>query len=211
MLPLELNNDHISHLDYLDLQVDKPIHFIEIKMTAEFDFDHQDGILSFFPSIRSALLASEPIEDAKEKHILEDMYSIFADSFACIVCRRKFRWDCIQLPDAMLKKIAALDEVEHQHSPIPDSPLSTVLSKRLADTNISDSYIFPDPLPPAVVLPQLADEYVIADWRSSTSSIGPLVSSLSCSTITLPYSTHSSLHSLSEDDTQECALCPNHS
>ncbi|KAG1717342.1 hypothetical protein EDB19DRAFT_1923348 [Suillus lakei] len=182
MLPLELNNDHITRLDYLDLQVNKLIHFIEIKMMAEFDFDHQDGILSIFP--------------------------IFVDSFACMVRRRKFRWDRVQLPDAMLKKIAALDEVERQHSPIPDSPLSTMVSKRLADTNISDLYIFPDPLPPAVVLPPLADdlEYVTEDRCSSTSSISTLESSLSCSTITSPHSTRSSLHSLSEDDTQERAL-----
>jgi hypothetical protein len=25
MLPLELNNDHITRLDYLDLQVNKPV------------------------------------------------------------------------------------------------------------------------------------------------------------------------------------------
>jgi hypothetical protein len=86
------------------LSFDK-IHFIEIKMMAEFDFDHQDGILSIFPSIRSALLASEPIEDAKENQILKDMHSVFADSFACMVRRRKFRWDRVQLPDAMLKSM----------------------------------------------------------------------------------------------------------
>ncbi|KAG1766880.1 hypothetical protein EV702DRAFT_1204009 [Suillus placidus] len=197
----------MSHLDYLDLEVKILIHFIEIKLTAEFDFDHHDGILSIFPSICSALLASEPIEDDAEQHILNHMHSLFADSFACMVRRRKFRWDRVQLPAAMLKRIAALDEVEHRRSFIPDSPLPTVVSKRLTDTNISDSYIFPDPLPPAVVSPQLADEYAMEDWCSSTNSIDMLSeSSLSCSTITSPYSTCSSLHSLSEDDAQERAL-----
>ncbi|KAG1777512.1 hypothetical protein EV702DRAFT_1197118 [Suillus placidus] len=197
----------MSRLDYLDLEVKIPIHFIEIKLTAEFDFDQHDGILSIFPSIRSALLASEPIEDDAEQHILNHMHSLFADSFACMVHRRKFRWDRVQLPAAMLKRIAALDEVEHRRSPIPDSPLPTVVSKQLMDTNISDSYIFPDPLPPAVVLPQLADEYAMEDWRSSTNSIDiSSESSLSCSTIISPYSTRSSLHSLSEDDAQERAL-----
>lgn len=74
-------------------------------MRAEFDFDHHDGILSILPSIHSAVLSSEPIEDNSEQRILKDIYSIFSDSFARMVRHRKFKWDRIQLPEAMLKSI----------------------------------------------------------------------------------------------------------
>ncbi|KAG1772890.1 hypothetical protein EV702DRAFT_1201364 [Suillus placidus] len=193
----------MSRLDYLDLPVETPIHFIKIKMRAEFDFDHHDGILSILPSIRSAVLSSEPIEDNSEQRILNHIHSIFSDSFACMVRRHKFRWDSIQLPEAMLKKIAALDEVErsHLHSYSPN-PLSPVVPEQPADTNITESHIFPNPLLPVVASPQLTDDHALEDWCSSTNSVDVSIPSLSSSTITSPpYSTRSSLHTLSDDGT----------
>ncbi|KAG1880936.1 hypothetical protein F4604DRAFT_1922560 [Suillus subluteus] len=182
-----LNN--IAHLDYLDLRT-QANNFVEIKMTAGFEFIRCPGVSNLTPTFTTALDISELIKNIDEKQVVKAIYSIFSESFMRMVRQRRFKWERVCLPESMLEP---LDKIE---------PIGKPLAKDLAGS----SYIFPNPLCSTMNMQTNNSSVRLSpwfeDWRDYITSDGL---STRLSTMTFASTTRSSLHSLSDDDDNDTA------
>ncbi|KAG2344280.1 hypothetical protein BDR05DRAFT_947656 [Suillus weaverae] len=191
----------IAHLDYLDLCM-QANNFVEIKMTAGFEFVRCPGMFNPTPTFTTALNISEPIKNEDKKQIIKAIYSIFSESFVSMVHQHRFQWETVHLPKSMLE---SLDKIEFIGKPS---------TKDLANS----SYIFPNPSNSTVNMQSVAANTALdvdwcssqnsndssaylstqhEDWHESITSDGL---STCLSTMSFTSTTHSSLHSLSDND-----------
>ncbi|KAG1863271.1 hypothetical protein DFJ58DRAFT_725175 [Suillus subalutaceus] len=117
-------------LDYLDLHGALKSQF-EIKLSAKFLFEKRQGYFCLFPTIQTSVRACEVIKTHPEKLMLDKIHTLFSTTIAPEICRRWFNWETVELPEGMLQRLAALDELERK---TPSQSMNT------------SSYFFPDPL-----------------------------------------------------------------
>lgn len=77
--------------------------YFEIKLTAEFSFEKRANTFCWFPTTKTTILPSTPIEGHIEKTMLEKLHTDFSRSIAHQVCRRWFDWDTVELPPKLLQ------------------------------------------------------------------------------------------------------------
>ncbi|KAG2135173.1 hypothetical protein DEU56DRAFT_913538 [Suillus clintonianus] len=186
-----------DRLEYLDLH-GQTKHYFEIKLTAEFVFEKRPNMFCWYPTTKTTVLASEPIECQIEKTMLEKIHTDFSCSIAHQVCRRWFDWRPVELPPKLLQRLDALQREELE-------------SKRQTQDMGTSSYIFPNPLSSPAIPNASIHGFSIVDPRSSAISTQPdddwryslsLYSSHSSRHFSST-SDRSSLHSLSDEDTDE--------
>ncbi|KAG1859760.1 hypothetical protein F4604DRAFT_1684510 [Suillus subluteus] len=184
-------------LEYLDLH-GQTKHYFEIKLTAKFIFKKCPNMFCWYPTTKTTVLASEPIECQIKKTMLEKIHTDFSSSIAHQVCHHWFDWSPVELPLKLLQRLVALqqEELESKH--------------RTQDMGTS-SYIFPNPLSSPVIPTASIHRFLIVDPRSSAISTQPddnwryslSIDSSHSSGHFSSTSDCSSLHSLSDEDTDE--------
>jgi hypothetical protein len=175
--------------------------FVEITMTAGFEFIKCPGMSNPTPTFTTALDISELIKNVDEKQVVKAIYSIFSESFVRMVHQRRFKWERVHLPKSMLK-CKAMDSLHCMLMMVHDAALDKIepIGKPSAKDLAGSSYIFPNLLH-STLNTQTNDSSVhlstqFEDWRDSITSDGL---STRLSTMSFARTTCSSLHSLSDN------------
>ncbi|KAG1800509.1 uncharacterized protein BJ212DRAFT_1487989 [Suillus subaureus] len=152
--------------------------------------EHGSGLWDMTPTFTTALDTSELIKNKDEKQVVKAIYSIFSESFVCMVHQCRFKWERVHLPESMLE---SLNKIE---------PIGKPSAKDLAGS----SYIFPNPLHSTVNMQTSNSSMCLStwfkDWCDSITSDGL---SMHLSTMTFASTTCSSLHLHSDDDDNNTA------
>jgi hypothetical protein len=141
--------------------------FVEVKMTAGFEFVRCPGMFNPTHTFTMALDVSELIKNKDEKQVIKAMYSIFSQSFVHIVGQRKFNWERVCLPKSMLE-CKAINFLHCMLMTVHDAALdeTKLVNKPSAKDLTDSSYIFPNPLNSTAT----ANAALDVDWRGSHNS-----------------------------------------